>query len=345
MKFQKRSKYTKRSSGGKFILTPNEMIPTKDSQKYLFAATHLDKILNNLESSKFVWKRCQSFGITKDTFSQAIHGFKVSLRKDEIIRDFFLGVDFHENISKQLIRKIQIQYPQELQDVSNKLLSLSDLRSPVKWYPFARKMKRRIIAHLGPTNSGKTHQALKIFEKQKSGIYCGPLRLLAHEIYERCNLNGVDCNLKTGEETKEKPGVNRWAVTVEMANLNRKYDIAIIDEIQMISDPDRGWAWTQAFLGIQADEIYVCGEPSAEAILRQLCELTGEELMVKRHTRLTPLSVDSKSLRGNLKQLKPGDCVITFSRKGIYKLKNKIEKETPYSACVIYGSLPPGILL
>ena len=53
-------------------------------------------------------------------------------------------------------------------------------------------MKRKIIFHAGPTNSGKTHQALQRFQNAKSGIYCGPLRLLASEVYQRTNDN-VGC--------------------------------------------------------------------------------------------------------------------------------------------------------
>ena len=51
-------------------------------------------------------------------------------------------------------------------------------------------MNRQIILHVGPTNSGKTYQALKRLENAESGIYCGPLRLLAHEIFEKMNENG-----------------------------------------------------------------------------------------------------------------------------------------------------------
>ncbi|XLU52727.1 hypothetical protein S245_047375, partial [Arachis hypogaea] len=36
----------------------------------------------------------------------------------------------------------------------------TDLTSPHTWYPQARRKHRRIILHVGPTNSGKTHQAL-----------------------------------------------------------------------------------------------------------------------------------------------------------------------------------------
>jgi hypothetical protein len=63
-----------------------------------------------------------------------------------------------------------------------------DIRSPDKWFPLARKMKRKIIYHMGPTNSGKTHEALQSLMKAKNGIYCAPLRLLAWEVYIIFNL-------------------------------------------------------------------------------------------------------------------------------------------------------------
>ena len=83
----------------------------------------------------------------------------------------------------------------------------------------------------------------------------------------------------------------------------------------MISDPERGWAWTQAILGLQAKEIHVCGEETAVELIRKLCESTGDEFEVERYKRLTPLSVDKKgSLNGSFSKLKSGDCVIAFSR-------------------------------
>lgn len=54
-------------------------------------------------------------------------------------------------------------------------------------YPDARAIQRKIIFHAGPTNSGKTYHAIQRFLSAKSGIYCGPLKLLAHEIFQKSN--------------------------------------------------------------------------------------------------------------------------------------------------------------
>ncbi len=59
---------------------------------------------------------------------------------------------------------------------------LTDLRHPALWFPQARALSRTIVAHLGPTNSGKTHQALQALQAAPTGLYCGPLRLLACEV-------------------------------------------------------------------------------------------------------------------------------------------------------------------
>ena len=60
---------------------------------------------------------------------------------------------------------------------------VSDLTNPPNWYPTARSWNRKIIFHSGPTNSGKTHQALARFMSAKSGVYCGPLKLLSSNLH------------------------------------------------------------------------------------------------------------------------------------------------------------------
>ncbi len=87
---------------------------------------------------------------------------------------------------------------------------LADFRNPYEWFPATRTMQRTIHLHVGPTNSGKTYQALKALENAKSGVYAGPLRLLAHEVYTRFQAKGLSCALVTGEEQRvPKGGVKR----------------------------------------------------------------------------------------------------------------------------------------
>lgn len=109
----------------------------------------------------------------------------------------------------QLVPAIFESAEQDLKEVilsTKTLASATDLRLPQDWYPRTRLMKRKIIFHGGPTNSGKTYQALQALKNTPGkGLYCGPLRLLALEIYEKLNKEGVYCNLLTGQEREEVP--------------------------------------------------------------------------------------------------------------------------------------------
>ncbi|KAI9106182.1 P-loop containing nucleoside triphosphate hydrolase protein [Phlyctochytrium arcticum] len=237
-------------------------------------------------------------------------------------------------------RFVSQNFPDKVQTLRT-LLNLSDLTSPADAYTETRKLKRKLILHVGPTNSGKTYAALQRFIQSNSGIYCGPLRLLAHEVYERMNAQGVPCNLVTGEERRQSDGVDKYAATVEMAPQNVRFDVAIIDEIQMIGDKSRGWAWTHALLGLQADEIHLCGEPTVIPLINALAKETGDEVEINYYDRLTQLTVKSAGLSGELRSLRKGDCIVSFSRQNIFAIKRAIEEKTALRAAVIYGSLPP----
>jgi ATP-dependent RNA helicase SUPV3L1/SUV3 len=219
----------------------------------------------------------------------------------------------------------------------------ADLRYPLEWFPNARAMQRQIHLHVGPTNSGKTFQALQRLEAAETGIYAGPLRLLAREVYNRLNAKGKLCALITGEEQKIPEGLDTVmsSCTVEMVSLSTKVDVAVIDEIQMMGHETRGWAWTQALLGLQAKEIHLCGEERSIPLVRELCAVMGDSLEIHMYQRLSPLQMMKESLMGDLTRLEKGDAVISFSRVGIHSLKNVIERMTGKRCAVVYGSLPP----
>lgn len=219
---------------------------------------------------------------------------------------------------------------------------VADLRFPADWFPATREVPRVVHLHVGPTNSGKTYHALKRLEQAERGIYLGPLRLLAHEVYTRLTAKGKSCALVTGEEQRLPEGVPKmWSCTVEMAPLNEPLDVAVIDEIQMINHPQRGWAWTSAFLGIQADEIHLCGEARTVPLMKELCALVGDRVVVHEYKRLTPLKVAPRSLRGELTRLEKGDCIVAFSVLGLHALRKEVETTTGKKCAIVYGGLPP----
>ena len=110
---------------------------------------------------------------------------------------------------------------------------------PEKQYPEARAMKRQFILHVGPTNSGKTYEALQRLKQAYHGIYLGPLRLLALEVYDRMMADGIPCDMITGEEIILTKNSFVQASTVEILDIRETYDIAVIDEAQMVADENR----------------------------------------------------------------------------------------------------------
>lgn len=101
-------------------------------------------------------------------------------------------------------------------------------------------------------------------------------------------------------------------------------DVAIIDEIQLLKDPSRGWAWTRAFLGLNADEIHVCGEAGTKELLERMCLTTGELIEYNHYERLTKLTVEDKPLE-SFEALQPGDCIVCFNKNDIYTVSREIE--------------------
>jgi len=232
-------------------------------------------------------------------------------------------------------------------DCIDDLRKISDLTNPPNWYPEARAINRRIIFHAGPTNSGKTYHALERFMSAKSGVYCGPLKLLAVEVFNKSNSNGVACDLVTGEERRagreDGEQANHVACTVEMTNLSQPYEVAVIDEIQVVRDYQRGWAWTRALLGVQAEEIHVCGEAAAVDLVREIMISTGEEVEVRKYKRLTELIVQEQAVE-RLSNVQPGDCIVCFNKNDIYSVSRGLER-LGKEVAVIYGSLPPNTKL
>uniref|UniRef100_A0A2P2KLE7 RNA helicase n=1 Tax=Rhizophora mucronata TaxID=61149 RepID=A0A2P2KLE7_RHIMU len=219
-------------------------------------------------------------------------------------------------------------------------IDFTDLTCPHTWYPIARRKNRKVILHVGPTNSGKTYQALKRLELSASGIYCGPLRLLAWEVAKRLNKAKVPCDLITGQEREEVVGAKHKSVTVEMADVTSNYSCAVVDEIQMVGCRSRGFSFTRALLGISADELHLCGDPAAVRLIQEILEVTGDNIEVQYYERLSPLVPVQKPL-GSFHNIEQGDCIVTFSRRGIYKLKRGIENAGKHLCSVVYGSLPP----
>jgi ATP-dependent RNA helicase SUPV3L1/SUV3 len=204
----------------------------------------------------------------------------------------------------------------------------------------ARKIKRKIIYHMGPTNSGKTYHAIQALSKSEKGCYLAPLRLLAAELYDTLNSLGAKTTLLTGEEVIEVPGATHYSSTIEMAKLNEEFTCAVIDEIQMITDKQRGWAWTRALVNLHSYEVHICGDGSVLDLVKKITELCGDELEVRNYERMTKLEVEERPI--TLAQLQKSDALIVFSRRNALKYKYDLE-QVGFKVSIIYGMLSPEV--
>jgi ATP-dependent RNA helicase SUPV3L1/SUV3 len=204
----------------------------------------------------------------------------------------------------------------------------------------ARALDRRIVACLGPTNSGKTFFGLTRLAEAGSGVALGPLRLLAHEYREALEARGVPTALSTGEERIAVPGSRHTAATVEMCPFRTPVDVAVVDEAQMLGDPERGAAWTAAIMGVPARTVVVLGAPDAAPMVRRIAALCGDPLEEVRLERMGPLVAAREPVP--LDEVGGGDAVIAFSRREVFALRSALLRRGR-GVAVVYGALGPTV--
>ncbi|MEO5633921.1 helicase-related protein [Gaiella sp.] len=198
--------------------------------------------------------------------------------------------------------------------------------------PERRSAPESVVAHLGPTNSGKTYHALEVLKERGRGVYAGPLRMLAQEAHRRLSAElGADAvGLVTGEER-----VNDTApiicCTVEMAPSSG--EVLVLDEVQWADDPERGSAWTRLLLAGDYRHIMLLGALDAEPLVLH----AFPEAEIKVFERILPLEfVGERALRG----LTPGTVVVAFSRKAVLALAGEINRLHSGRVSVLYGAMP-----
>lgn len=264
----------------------------------------------------------------KTPVDKGFEGGLVSLLKDKL-SECFLKPSVPVYFTSTLSAKIS----------GEQIDKLSDGYYP-SMFPLARNKKRRLIAYLGPTNSGKTYQAMEQLTKAKTGCYLAPLRLMAMENADRLNNEGIPCDMITGEERLLQDNAKHVSATIEMLDTSQEVEVAVIDEIQMLSDADRGWAWTQALIGVAADTVIMTGSPDALPMIKHIANMLDEEVEVIQCERKSPLSVLKKPR--SIGKLLPGDAIIAFSRREIFELCVAVRAQG-HSVALIYGNLSPEV--
>ncbi len=194
----------------------------------------------------------------------------------------------------------------------------------------------RLVAVLGPTNTGKTHLAVERMLGHASGMIGLPLRLLAREIYDRIvKLRGPrSVALITGEEKIVPPRAHYFVCTVEAMPLNREVEFLAVDEIQLAGDPERGHVFTHRLLHARGTfETMFLGAGTMAPLIRRL--LPGAEIVTRE--RFSSLTYDGPR---KITRLPRRTAVVAFSADEVYAIAELIRRQRG-GAAVVMGSLSP----
>ncbi len=265
-------------------------------------------------------------------------------RLHEIVYDLLLssmGQTFH--ISSKTSRRVLYAFDQriagELVRRQRQELLARTVRDFKNLFPLARSLRRKLVFHVGPTNSGKTYTAMEHLRRGGTGYYLAPLRLLALEGYEDLREHGINASLITGEEQLIDEDATHISSTIEMLNFDVEADVCVIDEVQMIGDRDRGWAWANAIIGAPAKTLIMTGSPNAREAVVALAEYLGEPLEIVEFVRKNPLELLKSPTP--IDAIEPGTALIAFTRNNALRLKQQLSKT--YRTSVIYGNLSPEV--
>lgn len=247
------------------------------------------------------------------------------------------------HISSKTSRRVLFAFDQriagELLKRQRQALLARTVRDFKNLFPLARSLRRRLIFHTGPTNSGKTYTAFQQLKKAGTGYYLAPLRLLALEGYETLREQGINASLITGEEQLLDEDATHISSTIEMLSFETEVDCCVIDEVQMIDDRDRGWAWANAIIGAPAKTVIMTGSPNAREAIIALAEYLNEPLEIVEFERKNPLELLKSAT--SIDAIEPKTAVIAFTRSNALRLKQQLSKT--YKTSVIYGNLSPEV--
>ena len=196
--------------------------------------------------------------------------------------------------------------------------------------------RSRLVAVLGPTNTGKTHLAVERMLGHSSGMIGLPLRLLAREIYDRVvkTRGAARVALITGEEKIVPAHAQYFVCTVEAMPLERRVEFLAVDEIQLCADPERGHVFTHRLLHARgASETMLLGAATVAPLVRRLCP----DAEIQFRERLSTLTYAGPK---KLTRLPRRSAIVAFSAEAVYAIAELIRRHRG-GAAVVMGSLSP----
>ena len=194
----------------------------------------------------------------------------------------------------------------------------------------------KIIALLGPTNTGKTHVAIEKMLEFDSGIFGLPLRLLAREVYDKCvkKIGEDKVALITGEEKIIPSSANFFICTVESMPKDKKVDFVAVDEIQMCADRERGHIFTERLLNSRGLKLTMfLGSQVMAGIINNLIK----NVEFQKKERFSKLSYSGYK---KISRLDRKVAIIAFSIEEVYAIAELVRRQKG-GAAVIMGSLSP----
>jgi len=198
------------------------------------------------------------------------------------------------------------------------------------------KSSKKIVALLGPTNTGKTHYAIEKMLEHNSGIFGLPLRLLAKEVYDKCVKKiGVEkVALITGEEKIIPSSASYFICTVESMPKDKIVDFIAIDEIQMCADKERGHIFTERLLDLRGNKVTMF---LGSQVMKNIIEDLVEDVDFQKKERFSKLTYGGYK---KISRLDSKAAIIAFSVEEVYAIAELVRRQKG-GAAVIMGSLSP----
>ena len=195
---------------------------------------------------------------------------------------------------------------------------------------------QKIIALLGPTNTGKTHVAIERMLEFDSGIFGLPLRLLAREVYDKCidKIGLEKVALITGEEKIIPASADYFICTVESMPKDKEVDFVAVDEIQMCADRERGHIFTDRLLHARGQKLTMfLGSQIMANIISELIK----NVEFEKKERFSKLSYAGYK---KISRLDRKVAIIAFSIEEVYAIAELVRRQKG-GAAIIMGSLSP----